>query len=88
MEKTQQNLEKQLEALGLPYKELQVYGTINTRITVKVSGEETARKWHMILAKFSEKVTTIEGRDFADKNAINIDGSRKYQKYFLIGATI
>lgn len=46
----QQKMKAKLESLGLPYKQIDVYGS---QIMVTALGEETANKWHSILSKFT-----------------------------------
>jgi len=48
---SQAQFEQKLRAVGLPFEQLRVFGTIRVNVHVITIGEDTARKWASLLAK-------------------------------------
>lgn len=62
----QEKLQKSLESLKIPYKEIKVYGS---QIMVTCVAYNTAKKWHNILYKLSPvQLRMGEGIDYAKEN--------------------
>ena len=84
MSTPQQRLQAKLESLGLPYKEIKVYGS---QIMVTAWGEATANKWHSILSKFTTSRCPVRSVDY---NKVN-EGTcllPSTHEVWLIGGTI
>ena len=80
----QQRMQAKLESLGLPYKEIKVYGS---QVMVTAWSEDAANRWHAILCKFTTSrrpVKSIE-RNQVNRNTVLSPTSHEV---WLIGGTI
>ncbi len=81
---TQQKMQAKLESLGLPYKEIKVYGS---QIMVTAWSETAANKWHSILCKFTNSRRPIRSfeRNKVNQNTVLLPTRHEV---WLIGGTI
>ena len=54
------DMERLVEALGLPYHTIKVFGAIRLNIHVETRGRKTADRWRHALRKFCARVTAVE----------------------------
>lgn len=77
-------MKEKLEKAGLPYKKIEVYGR---QIVVTTYGEETARRWFLLLANFAKVKGPLESLDLAkEQKGTNLNQS--YVKVFRVFGTI
>lgn len=61
----QQRMKSQLEALGIPYKEIEVYGG---QIVVTCWSEKPLARWISVISKFAKVRGTSRSVDYAKVN--------------------
>lgn len=61
----QQRLQTKLESLGLPYKEIKVYGS---QVMVTAWSETAAKKWHSVLCRFTTSKRPVRSIDYNKEN--------------------
>ena len=65
MDQPQQKMKAGLESLGIPYKEINVYGR---QIMVTAWSRSAAQRWVGALSRFGGKLRCGEGVDYAKEN--------------------
>lgn len=65
MSTPQERMRAKLESLGVPFREINVYGS---QIVVTVAGRETAERWAGILAQFAKVRRVLQSWDDAKVN--------------------
>ena len=80
----QEQMKANLEAIGLPYREVKVFGS---QIIVKSHCEETAKKWANVLSKFAKVRSVVEHVEYAkvNKNSVLLPST---VKVWLTGAVL
>lgn len=61
----QQQLQSKLESLGLPYKEIKVYGS---QVMITAWSETAANRWRSILCKFTTSRRPVKSVDYNKEN--------------------
>ena len=80
----QEKLKAKLESLGLPYKEIKVYGS---QIMVTAWSESAALKWHSILCRFTTSKRPVRSIDYNKVNTNSVLLPDTHEVW-LIGGTI
>jgi hypothetical protein len=62
----QEQMKARLESVGIPAKEIKVYGS---QIMVTCVGQPTAARWHTLLYKFCKRVKSGETLEHTKKNS-------------------
>lgn len=65
MNTPQEKMKARLEALGIPYKEIRVYGG---QIVVTCVSVNTATKWASLLGNFAKVRGTVQSIDYTKEN--------------------
>jgi len=80
----QEKMKTKLESLGLPYKEIKVYGS---QVMITAWSENAADKWHSILRKFTTSKRPVKSIDY---NKVNTGTCLvpTVHEVWLIGGTI
>lgn len=84
METPQQRMKAKLESLGLPFKQIDVYGS---QIMVKAWSESAANKWHSVLCKFTNSRRPVRSFDHNKVNENTVLLPTRHEVW-LIGGTI
>jgi len=84
MDTPQERMKAKLESLGLPYKEIECYGS---QVMITALSESAANKWHSILCKFTTSKRPIRS---IDRNKVNENTclNPSSHEVWLIGGTI
>lgn len=89
MAQIQQQMKATLERAGLPYRDIQCYGS---QIVVTSTSEAAARKWALLLGKFAKVrgiVSSLDERKVAIDQPHDMSSTdNKYVRVFLTGAVI
>lgn len=80
----QQQMQAKLESLGLPYKEIRVYGS---QVMITAWSESAAKKWHSVLCRFTTSKRPVRSMDYnkVNKNTCLMPSAHEV---WLIGGTI
>lgn len=66
----QDQIKQKMESVGLPFREIQVYGS---QITVETYGEGTANQWASVINRFATVKRVLKTTDYArGKREINM----------------
>jgi len=80
----QAKLKAKLESLGLPYKEIKVYGS---QVMITAWSESAANKWHGVICKFTNSRRPVRSVDYNKVNE-NTCLIPTVHEVWLIGGTI
>lgn len=80
----QQKMKAQLEALGIPFKEIKVYGS---QIMITAWSETAAKRWHGVICKFTNSRGPVKSIDYNKVNR-NTCLMPTTHEVWLIGGTV
>ena len=83
-ETPQQRMKAKLEGLGLPYKEIKVYGS---QVMITVWSETAAKKWHSVICRFTNSKRPVKSIDYNKENRGTCLLPTRHEVW-LIGGTI
>lgn len=81
----QQAMKAKLEGAGLPFKQIQVYGS---QIVVTTVAHDSANRWSQFLAKFSKVRGITESLDEKHDATHGTPPSKKYTRVHRVFATV
>jgi hypothetical protein len=65
IETPQERMKAQLQSLGLPYKEIKVYGS---QVMITAWSETAAKKWHGVISGFTNSRRPVRSIDYNKEN--------------------